>query len=120
MTASFEVETLEGTMKGKAGDWGDNMDIVKLKNGSEEEMKMVAVMMMNLNRLLDDDPRRFYDLVMLCRDSEYQIFGDGKAVLQGLSLVQPNGRVHQSIQNVVLSAVSGEGFDLTLGSPVAE
>ncbi len=37
-----------------------------------------------------------------------------------LALVQPDGRVHESIRNIVLSAFEGEGLEMHMVSPVAK
>ncbi len=42
-----------------------------------------------------------------------------KDMLVSMSLVHPEGRVHDSIRNIVLSAVEGDGVDMTLRSPLA-
>ncbi len=94
------------------------MDVVTLKNGSEEAKPAVMVAMASLKMLFDRWPMAFYDLVMKCRDSSYSFFGDNKNILTGLSLLQNDGELHGTIRNIVLSATKGEGLDLTLGSPI--
>jgi hypothetical protein len=61
-----------------------------------------------------------YDLNEVCKGKNYTPFGDNLKKLQDLSLLQPDGKPHESIRNVVLSAVQGEGLDMHLGSPVAD
>ena len=96
------------------------MDMVILKNGSEEAKVAVITIMTSLRAIFDVAPMAFYDLVMKCRDNNYSYFGDNMQKLEVLSLVQNGGEVHSVIRNVVLSAVSGEGLDLTLRSPIKE
>ena len=95
------------------------METIKLRNGAEEARPLVAVMMMSLEHLMDERPLALYDLVMRCRDRNYQFFGDNAKYLQDLSMVGSDGSIHDSIRNIVLSAVRGDGMDMILGSPVA-
>ncbi len=92
---------------------------VMLKNGSEEFGPLVAVTMMSLRSLCTTDPVSFYELVQKCRDQNHQFWGNSTQKLRDLSLIQPSGNVHDSIRNIVLSAVTGEKFDMVLGSPIA-
>lgn len=95
------------------------MDIVKLKNGSEEAKPLVAVLMMTLRRLFEEAPTAAYDLVQMCRDKTARPWGNNGQVLEEMGLVE-NGRVGTSVRNVVLSAVSGDGLAMTLSSPTRE
>lgn len=60
-----------------------------------------------------------YELVACCRDRNHQPFGNAGEKLAALELRREDGTIHESIRNIVLSAASGEGLDLTLGSPLA-
>ena len=93
--------------------------VFKLKNGAEEVKPLVAVTVMALERVLEDRPFAFYDLVRKVRDSRHEIFAPSMEYLTKRGLLEPNGSVHDSVRNIVLSAVTGEGFDLILGNPVA-
>lgn len=95
------------------------METRKLKNGSEEEAELVAVITAALETLWKEKPIAAYELVQLCKDSEHKLFGMAGQDLASAGLLEPGNRVHDSIRNIVLSAVSGEGFEMTLGSPVA-
>lgn len=95
------------------------MEMVTLKNGSEEAKVLVAGIKLSVLRIWDDNPLAIYDLHSACKDSNYEPFGDNGATLKKLSLMEPNGGIHQSIKNVVLSMVEGEGMEKTLVSPVA-
>lgn len=96
------------------------MEVIKLRNGAEEAKPLVAVMMMSLEHLMDERPLALYDLVMKCKDRNYQFFGDNEKHLQDLRLIGSDGAIHDSIRNIVLSAVRGNGIDMVLGSPVAK
>ena len=94
------------------------MDVIKLKNGTEEVEPLVRVTMMSLRSLMSVNPVAFYELVELCKDRTHVLFGNTGKVLEERSLVQ-NGVVHDSVRNIVLSAVTGEGLEMRLTSPVA-
>lgn len=89
----------------------------KLKNGAEEATPLVAVTMMALRELIKL-PIPFYELVMICRDRNHKLWSNTASILQERNLLDETGRVHDSIRNIVLSAVSGEGIDMVLGWPV--
>ena len=91
---------------------------VVLKNGAEEAQPVVTVAMMSLNRLIQDNPIAFYEMVQVCRDPNHQPFGNTALILKDLSLMEESGQVHDSLRNIVLSATEGDGLDLTLVSPI--
>jgi hypothetical protein len=91
-------------------------ETVLLKNGAEEHKAFVSVAMMTLTTLIDDVPIAFYELVMACRDRNHQLFGNTSDILKARKLYP----IHDSVRNVVLSAVNGEGIEMTLGSPLVD
>lgn len=98
-----------------------NVQTVRLRNGAEEVKSLVSMILFTLKDMWSKgEVTTVYELAMLCRDPEHKLFGDTGDVLKKLSLVQPDGRVHDSIRNIVLSAVEGEGLDMRLQSPIAE
>ena len=92
------------------------METLKLKNGSEETTDIVTTLMMALRHLLDKKPIPFYELVMCCRDRSHQPVGNTGDVLSDFGLW--NDGVHESVRNVVLSAVEGDGWEIRLTSPI--
>ncbi len=95
------------------------MDMLKLKNGSEECVPLVNTTVMSVRHLMESNPIAFVELVLLCRDRNHELFGNTAVDLQGLALVGRDGFVHDSIRNIVLSAVEGEGLEMKLISPLA-
>jgi len=93
---------------------------IKLKNGSTEAKPLVRCMATILSGLMDKNPLAVYELVEKCRDSSHKCWGDTEEVLKDCALLQSDGHVHNSIRNIVLSAVEGEGKNFTIGNPVAE
>ena len=96
------------------------METVILRNGAEEAKPLVVVMMLCLERLMDERPLALYDLVMRCRDRNYQFFGDNEDYLKNLKLVEQDGSIHDSTRNVILSAADGDGLDMVLRSPLSK
>jgi hypothetical protein len=95
------------------------MNMLKLKNGSEEAEPLVRVTMFSLKQLFETKPIVAYELRELCKNSAHKLFGNSGDDLKALSLVQSDGRVHDSIRNIVLSAFDGEGLAMCMISPVA-
>ena len=61
------------------------MQTVILKNGAEECLPLVNVMMMSLRSLMQENPIAFYELVMKCRDHNHKFFGNVGDILKRLS-----------------------------------
>lgn len=94
--------------------------MIRLKNGSEELSTLIAVMRVSLKNLINSDPISFFELVSKARNRNHQVFSKHQVdVLKGLGLMEPDGNLHQSVINVVTSAVTGDDLDMTLGDPVA-
>lgn len=96
------------------------MKIVRLKNNSEEAVPLVNVMMVSLRLLLEEQPVTFYELVMLARDWQHDLFGNTGDKLRERHLIQQDGRMHASLRNIILSAVEGNGLKMSLGDPRGE
>lgn len=92
---------------------------MKLKNGTEEDKALVAATMLTARLLLDSNPMAFHDAVMIARDPKYRPFGNLGKTLAGARILQDDGAMHASIRNVLLSAVTGDGLAMVLGSPGA-
>ena len=93
--------------------------MLKLKNGSQEEDALVTATMAALHNLMNTDPCAFIDIATKCKDPDYKYFPPCLKTLQDLSLVQPDGEIHNSIKNIVLSAVVGDGLGIELVTPIA-
>jgi len=97
------------------------METVILKNGTEEVAQLVATIMHTLREMEGDmangGPICIYELVQMCRDRNHKPFGTSGEKLERLNLIN-GGQVHDSIRNIVLSAIEGDGLDVTLGDPV--
>jgi len=96
------------------------MNVIKLKNGSEEVEPMVKVTMMILHNLITESPILFYELVMKARDRAHEFFGTTGEELERRNLLEAGGSMHSSIRNIILSAVEGDMLEMKLGSPVAK
>ena len=95
------------------------METVILKTGVEVAKPLVGTTMMALNSLMDNGQDiTFYELVMKCRDSNHEFFGNAGEELAKLGLLDGSGKVHRSIKDVVLAASEGVGLDMALVNPL--
>ena len=90
------------------------MKTVILKNGTEELEALVNVTMYSIGTL---GPVELYELVEICRQPGHKPWGDIGDSLKALGLLERDGRPHESIKNIVLSAAVGEGMQLHLVNP---
>jgi hypothetical protein len=97
-----------------------DLALVELKNKTTVPKSLVIVTMMSLKALLQKNPIAFYELVQKCRNSKHEMFGNTLEVATKLGLIIHDGRIHEYTKNIILSAVSGDGLDMSLGSPISE
>lgn len=95
------------------------MNAIVLKNGATELEPLVVATMSSLWSLMRTQPMAVYELVMLCANPNHKVFGNNGETLIDANLMQSDGKVHNSIKNVVSSAITGEGLDMVLNSPRA-
>ena len=86
----------------------------------EEHEGLVAVVVLRLERLMKKNPILFYEFVMKCRDVNHQFFGDTEAELAKMDFFEADGRIHDSIRNVVLASVAGDMLEMRLVNPYNE
>ncbi len=96
------------------------MNMLKLKNGTEECEPLVLTVMASLRHLNETQPIAVFELASKCRDSSHKLFGNNGKVLTDLALLDSDCGVHSSIKNIVLSAIEGDGMDMMLCSPIAK
>jgi len=95
------------------------MKTVQLKNNTEETEVLVVITMKRLKELFVEHPKAFYELTMKCRDNQHKIFGNAAEILKDYQLIEPNGSIHGSTRNIVLSAVEGDKMqEMYLRSPL--
>ena len=100
------------------------MEVVTLKNGTQEAKQLVAVVMMSINGLVDEGlggALALYDLAKMAEPgSTYQPFGKNGDTLRDLNLIDADNNMHDSIKNIVRSAVefSDDGIDFSVVNPV--
>lgn len=90
------------------------MEMVTLPNGIKEAKFLVAGTILTLQTLLKEKVMVFYDLVMMCRDRDYEAFGDNDDELKKWGLLEGNGRPHSSIINIVNAVVKGDELDMRI------
>jgi hypothetical protein len=66
---------------------------------------------------MNDKPAAFYELVMCARDTQHKPCGEIGKDLMELSMLQPDGSMHDSIRNIVQSAAEGEDLDMQIVDP---
>ncbi len=93
------------------------METIILKNGATEAMGLVTATMLALTDLMKTKPMMFYEFVEKCKDPTHKIWGDFGIDLRRMSLLEQNFQPHGSVRNIVLSAVEGEGLDMTIVNP---
>ena len=95
------------------------MKTVTLKNGAEEVTGLVNMTMGIINEMLKGLPGILtaYELVQVCKDKDHVIFGVHGEELIKSGLMTKGNMIHQSIKNIVLSSVEGEGSDITFTDP---
>ena len=99
---------------------------VRFRNGAEENMSFVALVYSYLQQLLDkNNAGAVYELIELCRDPDLLFLSESSAnILEDLKLIQridaETWHVNDSICNVVLSCVRGEGTNMVIDSPLAD
>ena len=100
----------------------NQMEMLALNNGSSEPKPAVITSMMSIRGLWNEGIPgicAISDLYERCRNQSHPIANGEKQKLESLALLQPDGHVHDTIKNVVLSAITGESLaDMKLGSPI--
>ena len=95
-----------------------DIETVILKNGQEEIEELVVVTHALLSELSEKHPLVFFDLVERCRGVDRVLMPQSEELLKDWRLLEQDGKVHASIRNVVVSAVTGDGLGMVLESPV--
>ena len=98
-------------------DGSEPTETVKLEGGSAEAKSLVVVTMDSLQRLIENDPIPFYELVMRSRDRDHEFFGNSGERLERLGLTE-RGVVHSSTAALVRNAVTGDLLKMRLGYPL--
>jgi hypothetical protein len=98
------------------------MEKVTLRNGASEPLALVISTMFALEFLMNgdlDEIHELCDLHAIALGTSDHIDATSIAHLKKLHLLQPDGSLHHSIRNIVLSACEGTGLRMTLSSPLA-
>lgn len=94
-----------------------------LKNGADVADSLVATVLVTLRQLAksEDFPEfiALYDLARLARDRSYDV-GFSKQLLQRWGLLDGSGVLHDSVRNIVLSAVEVDGGEVRIVNPRAD
>ena len=98
------------------------MKVARLRNGATEHAAHAGLIIEVIYKLLDDpkSPMAAWDLARMCVDPGYEPFGNNAQVLKDVKLLEPNGKPHDSVRNIVVSMVEGTGLDMKLVHPIVE
>ncbi len=108
------------------------MDMVKLKNGSEEPQVAVEAAIESIHAMVDHGERGAMNALALMMACNNKCLGgdfseqDAKellskmTLLQELKLVEPDGTVSTTVRNVVQSSLLDMGLDTVIQSPFAD
>lgn len=91
---------------------------VMLRTGEEVPAQLVDVVMVTLEKLIEQNHIAFYGLVRISRDRKYKLFGHTGDVLRTLNLIEADGQPNDATRLIVLAAAEGEGLEVRLVSPV--
>lgn len=92
---------------------------LKLRNGSTEPEPVVHATMMHLNAMAGDGHEglvRIFYLNEIARNRADDLPPEIIKALSDMGILSPNGTMHGSVRNVIVSAISDDGE--TLHSPV--
>lgn len=90
---------------------------IELKNGRKVPRAIVGSSMMSFSALMERNPIALYELVQKCKNEKHELWVGTKPVLKDFALLDGNGYTHRSVCDVLLSAITGDGLDMSLGSP---
>lgn len=93
---------------------------VQLRNGAQELLSLVKVVMITLMELFHCDRLLLVHLLKKCRDNSFNLPADSASKLIESRLIADNHQVHRSIRNIVLSCLKLEGTDLSMQSPLQD
>lgn len=91
---------------------------VELTTGKREHAGLVSMVHMALSDAFARDPLMAYDVVMRAREPNYKFFGSAEERAKRLAILDDNGVMHGSVRNIILAAVTGDGLDMQLHSPI--
>jgi|GEM_PF-5474107 hypothetical protein len=95
------------------------MKIVKLRNGTEQDITTVSLDHEVLLGIHEDHPAIFRELIAHCRTG--QPFQEhSRNVLNGWNVLNPQGHLIEEMKNVALSMVDGDGDAMLFVSPVQD
>ena len=94
------------------------MKMIKLKNGAEVPAPTIAMVHSALEIFMHDNVLAFYDFVMHIRGKKGNLSPKVTESATSYGLIDGTG-IRDEVKAVVLSAVTGDGLQMSLGDPVA-
>jgi hypothetical protein len=93
------------------------MQVVKLKNGAQVPVPTVVTVHMALESFMMDKTTAFFDFVMHIRGKKDNLSASVIEAATKYGLIGGTG-IHNDVKAIVLSAVTGDGLQMSLGNPV--
>lgn len=94
------------------------MTNLKLKTGAVVPEPAVRTVMALLEEL-EADPVLFHEAVMKAREPGRRLFGNAGSRLMAMGVLDEELHMHALTRDVIAAAVTGDGFAMKLGSPLA-
>jgi hypothetical protein len=95
------------------------MGTIILRDGEEEIEVLVESTMYVLKELLKEAPVLFYELVQKARNPDHKFWAS--PIIEKLrdkwKLLESEGSMHDGIRHIIVNAVQGDGFEMTLVWP---
>lgn len=90
------------------------------KDGKNLPQSTIVATIVSLENLMYTNPVAFYELVVACRNPEYEIFKNVKDVLKKYSMIEQNGDIKPEIKAIVLDMTEGEGLKTGIFNPIKQ
>lgn len=97
------------------------MENITLRTGKTVPKSLFLVISTSFELLFTSNVIMAYELVMLCRDANHELWDDTGNELRNMGFLKIGGtsyRVQEEIQDIVLASTDGDGGDLHLVNPL--
>ena len=89
-------------------------NMLTLRTGGEYHEAIVITTHMSLEKIRERDAVLFFEAASLARNPKHRLFGDALDDLRRWGLVDPSGKMHDAVRDVVKASVVGGGLELQL------
>lgn len=96
--------------------------MVTLRDGSQVPEATLITTTVKLNEAFEESFVALVDLAKKCKNASHKFirnpFGDSKAILKKLILIDESEEVYDDVRKIVLNSIEGEGLSLRLVNPL--